>query len=255
MVNQDHSVAKSLTADTTELLPYIPYLLQDIFELGSSPKDMIELVKNHVPIKVNKVLDLGCGKGAVSIAIAKALGAEVKGFDLMSAFIAEAEMQAIKEGVHHHVEFKIKDIHLAIEEERNYDLVIYGALGDVLGPPEILLDKLKHTVHNEGYILIDDAYGQSGIQVDYYTKSDWLKSLSLSSLELVAEKFVPLETLEELNRVTMQSIQKRVEELKAIYPDKARLFESYRVSQQAECDTLETSIQGVTMLIRHNDRC
>ena len=41
-------LAKSLTAETTELLEYIPYLLQDLWEIGSSPEDMEELIKRNI---------------------------------------------------------------------------------------------------------------------------------------------------------------------------------------------------------------
>lgn len=42
MSNVEEKLAKSLTAESTELIPYLPYLLQDLWELGSSPKDIIE---------------------------------------------------------------------------------------------------------------------------------------------------------------------------------------------------------------------
>lgn len=40
MSNVDEKLAKLLTADTTELIPYLPYLLQDLWELGSSRIDI-----------------------------------------------------------------------------------------------------------------------------------------------------------------------------------------------------------------------
>ena len=44
----EEMLAKSLTAETTELLEYIPYLLQDLWEIGSSPEDMEELIKRNI---------------------------------------------------------------------------------------------------------------------------------------------------------------------------------------------------------------
>ncbi|MGE5494631.1 MAG: hypothetical protein ACM3S4_04950 [Burkholderiales bacterium] len=37
-------VAKSLTAESTALLPYLPYLLQDLWELGSSPDEIVSAI-------------------------------------------------------------------------------------------------------------------------------------------------------------------------------------------------------------------
>jgi len=34
MLDVKEKLAKSLTAETTELIPYLPYLLQDLWELG-----------------------------------------------------------------------------------------------------------------------------------------------------------------------------------------------------------------------------
>ena len=44
----EEKLAKSLTAGSVELIPYLPYLLQDLWELGSSPKDMLEMITDTV---------------------------------------------------------------------------------------------------------------------------------------------------------------------------------------------------------------
>ncbi|OPZ94067.1 MAG: hypothetical protein BWY74_00853 [Firmicutes bacterium ADurb.Bin419] len=63
MSKVEEKLAKSLTAESTELIPYLPYLLQDLWELGSSPKDIIDMTQKHIQIsKEMKVLDLTCGK-------------------------------------------------------------------------------------------------------------------------------------------------------------------------------------------------
>lgn len=65
MSDVEEKLAKSLTAESVELIPYLPYLLQDLWELGSSPKDMVHLIsKNIIISEKTKVLDLACGKGA-----------------------------------------------------------------------------------------------------------------------------------------------------------------------------------------------
>lgn len=70
----EEKLARSLTAETTALLPYLPYLLQDLWELGSSPKTMTGLIKQHIPLsEKTTLLDLACGKGAVAINIARQL--------------------------------------------------------------------------------------------------------------------------------------------------------------------------------------
>jgi hypothetical protein len=68
----EDKLAYSLGAQTTELIPYLPYLLQDLWELGGMPGDVCALLQPHVSMeKELRVLDLACGKGAVGISLAK----------------------------------------------------------------------------------------------------------------------------------------------------------------------------------------
>ena len=68
----EESVLTAMDCTDSEILPYLPYILQDFWEIGSDPDVIIDLLKKHLSNTNNfKVLDLGCGKGAVSIIIAK----------------------------------------------------------------------------------------------------------------------------------------------------------------------------------------
>lgn len=141
MRNVEENLAKSLTADSVELIPYIPYLLQDLWELGSSPEDILHLIlSNTLLTKETKVLDLACGKGAVSIYLARKLGCKVKGIDIIPEFIAYANEKAKEFNVESLCEFEVGDITECIKIENDYDIVIYGAVGNVLGSWEETLN-------------------------------------------------------------------------------------------------------------------
>lgn len=59
-------LAKSLTANSIELIPFLPYLLQDLWELGSSSEEITDLLSDYCELNEDsKILDLACGKGAV----------------------------------------------------------------------------------------------------------------------------------------------------------------------------------------------
>ena len=63
-----------------KLLPFIPELFKDLWELGSSPKVVLEWISHlKLPAYKTKVLDLGCGKGAVSITLARELKFNILG--------------------------------------------------------------------------------------------------------------------------------------------------------------------------------
>ena len=59
------SILESLDGSDPELFPYLPYLLQDLWEIGADPLSMLSLIRENIPNKKLTILDLGCGKGAV----------------------------------------------------------------------------------------------------------------------------------------------------------------------------------------------
>ena len=252
----DEKLACSLTAETTELLPFLPYLLQDLWELGSSPRDIIGLMKKHIPMsKDMKVLDLACGKGAVSINIAKEIGLNVHGFDLLPEFIEYAAKKAEELGVSALCHFTIGDVNEVVNTQKGYDCVIFGAAGNILGSPRETLTKLSKTVKPGGFIIIDEGYlpdDGSGEDVKYQNyeflhHGQWLRLFADSGLTLVEE----LQNTEDYDfDADNKAIATRAQELIEKHPEKRAIFEGYVQSQLNECDDLENSIVAVTWILR-----
>ena len=251
MTTVEEKLAKSLTAESTALIPYLPYLLQDLWELGSSPKDMATLIYNHVNVSIDtKVLDLACGKGAVGISLAKKFGCRVKGIDLMPDFIEEARKKAIEHQVENLCDFSIGDINHSVEIERDYDIVVLGAVGQVLGSQEETLKKLSQTIKKNGYLLLDDGYAKSESEKAYLTKIQWPEIIAESGFQLIADLPIEQSDLSDVIEEQMACLTKRTNELKKRYPEDAHLFDQYLKSQLVECEELENDIIGVTMLLR-----
>lgn len=250
MFSSEEKLAQSLTAESIDLIPYLPYLLQDLWELGSSPKDMAELISEYkVLTPESKVLDLACGKGAVSIKIAKEFNCKGKGIDLMTDFIEDARHKAVKYQVSELCTFDTVDITALNLSEEKVDLVVFGAVGDVLGEPPQMLSTLKKALKPKAYILIDDGYAVSE-KTDYYTKEDWLSFIDEADMTLLAEKSIKKDQLIRLCREQIAFITKRADELKKTHPDRSELFDSYVKSQTKECQELEEDIIGVTFLLK-----
>ncbi|SDC08009.1 Methyltransferase domain-containing protein [Pelagirhabdus alkalitolerans] len=247
----EDKLAESLTAESKELIPYLPYLLQDLWELGSSPQDILDMISNHISLRQPlNILDLACGKGAVSVYLAQHLNSNVKGIDLMPEFIDFANEKAKQHDVVGCCEFEVGNITKAVRYEKDYDIVILGAVGDVLGTPEETITLLKNTVKEGCYIIIDDVYGHDETNPSYYTKEQWLNIFKRTGVKLIDEKMIENDELEVLNVEQQKHIVNRANELKQEWPDKADLFESYIQSQQAECDELENDLSGVTLLLQ-----
>lgn len=254
----EQKLAGSLTAKTTELIPYLPYLLQDIWELGSNPRDMIRLIKEHIDIgSETKVLDLGCGKGAVSVSICRELGIRAKGIDLLPEFIEVARSKANEYGVSSRCEFTVQDINVSVETESGYDIVILGAVGNVLGEPAETLEKLKGVIRSNGFILIDEGY-LDGNQADvryqnyeYLTLEQWEDLFRDLNLELIAGvTYEDDELMSETNHYNNRMISQRADELIARHPEQSGIFEGYVRSQQMESDDLDDLVVGVTWLLK-----
>ncbi|MCP1225253.1 bifunctional 2-polyprenyl-6-hydroxyphenol methylase/3-demethylubiquinol 3-O-methyltransferase UbiG [Sebaldella sp. S0638] len=252
----EEKLAKSLTAETTELLEYIPYLLCDLWEIGSSPYDMEELIRKNIKHYENfEVLDLGCGKGAVSVKLAESLGIHVKGIDIIGDFIEFARKKSVEYEVSHLCEFVLGDINEAVTMEKDYDIVIFGAVGNVLGNPEETLRKLKKTIKDNGFILIDEAYLISSAEsikyknYEYLPYDEWLCIFEKLGLRVAAEITVSAEQ-EVGSDAEMAFIEKRAEELIKKFPEKKSIFTGYIQSQKNEYEDLEENVKGVTWLLQ-----
>ena len=250
----DEKLAKSLTADTTEIIPFLPYLLQDLWELGSSGEEMLSLVRRHITIgKDFSVLDLGCGKGAVSVTLARALGIRCKGIDLIPDFIREAAAKAIEHGVERLCNFEVGNIRKSITVENGYDLTIFGAVGDVLGGHSETLDALKATVKPGGYMLLDDGYraddDDSILHFDgeYPTLGQWRELIRRAGLSLIA--LSPAEDRPNDNH-EFECIYRRAQELIQIHPQHRLMFERYVENQRDEYDDLAERVIGATLLLQ-----
>lgn len=245
----EDKVVKSLDGEDKELYDFVPYLLQDLWEIGSSPEVIIDMVKKHIGGSNISVLDLGCGKGAVSVKLAKAVRCKVKGIDAVKDFIDYARNKAKEYAVNNICQFEVGDIREC--HEGNYDLVIFGACGDVFGDLDVTVAKLKTMVKNGGFIIIDDAFREVHEKIDgYLTHEEVIDIFMKSKLELIEEDIVANEDLKEINDANNRSIAQRATELKMKYPDKSWLFENYIRKQIEVCKVLENQVKCVTWLLR-----
>lgn len=109
-----------------------------------------------------RVLDLGCGTGSSSVAIATAYPrVRVHGIDLDPASVAEAREHAAEAGVDERVTLTRGDA-AALDDEGTYDLVtIFEALHD-MGDPAGALAAARRALTDDGsLILADERVGEA----------------------------------------------------------------------------------------------
>jgi cyclopropane fatty-acyl-phospholipid synthase-like methyltransferase len=255
---QQREIAQAFDA-TPELLPFIPELLADLWALGGSVEEIVDVLHPlGVSAKTTHVLDLGCGKGAVALTIAREFGFQVAGVDLFEPFVQEAKVSADEMGIASQCQFFCEDIRDTIIKARDYDVMIYASVGGVLGKLDECVAKLRECVHPGGYILINDGFltNLEKVQGPWYehctNHHETLHRLRAHGDTLIREVIISTEDTKELNRQATELIRKRAERLAKIHPQYADSFYWYVQKQKRESEIMESIMTvAVWLLQRH----
>ncbi len=253
MENKKQSVVQSLDGSNIGIFPYLAYILQDIWEIGADPRVMSDLIKKNIDIKQLKILDLGCGKGAVAVNIARELDCTVKGIDLMPEFIKTAKKYARKHRVAEKCVFETGDIRTRIHELKNFDIVILGAIGPILGQLHTTLKKVAGSLKKQGYVLLDDSYINDNSKTDYnrcLRKSEFYKQINSAGFEIIKEVIFDISKIENCNKFTYELIEKRINELINQLPEKREIFLNYLKCQEYEIHIIENELVSGTWLLK-----
>jgi cyclopropane fatty-acyl-phospholipid synthase-like methyltransferase len=247
------SIVKSLDGLEFGLFPYLSYLLQDLWEIGASPKIVIKLIKENEAVKKeSKILDLGCGKGAVLIKLVKEFDCLGHGIDALPEFIDEARKYAQKNKVEKKCVFEIGDIRRAVDQLVEYDGVILGSIGPVFGDFKATLMKVKKCIKDDGFIILDDGYLSNESQLNnppYFNEVETLRQIDAAKMKIINQQAISTEYIKNSNTKIYNHIYKRSLELMERHPEDQSLFEGYLKSQQEENDLLENHITCVTWLL------
>lgn len=239
-----------------DMMHFLPYLLQDLWELGSNPKDFIDLLEKHVAVSETfQILDLACGKGAAAVKVAQHLQVKVTGIDLIPEFIEYAKQKAIECCVDAFCHFATGDIKKEVLIEKNYDCVILGSVGNVLGTPKETVDQLTLTVKPSGYILIYGVFLLDGVKKEkvrykddeYFTNEQWVNAFARSGLKLI--EAIPNQKSAE-HDANNKAIIKRADELIRIHPEKQSILENFVDAQLNGSYDLQHHVAGITWLLQ-----
>jgi cyclopropane fatty-acyl-phospholipid synthase-like methyltransferase len=257
--NLDQVMADSMEANK-DILPYLPELLVDLWALGSSPELMVELLRPlKLPELATRVLDLGCGKGAVAITLAKELGFTTLGIDANKAFLKEAEEKAGEYQVADRCQFQFGDIREAVGSCNGFDIVVYASLGGILGKFIEIVGKLRETVKPNGYILVDDGFIKGDHRVErpgyghYASYDQTIAQLTEHGDRLIQEQILSDEYSNSINYGYLDAIKKRGQELINRRPHADKLITEYIDNQEVECEFLDRHLSGAIWLLQKNN--
>lgn len=254
--NEKEKIATSMETNL-EVFPYIDDLLIDLWDLGSFPRLYLEWFDELNIQPGIKVLDLGCGKGAVAIQIAEKFKVKMTGIDLHEPFLQFAEQKAKQFGVTHLCEFRKADITKAVSQLKDFDITFLNSIGAIWNNDIAdTIWNLRNTVKTGGYIIYDDGYVKDGETVGeshyaYMTdKKSTLNMLTRFGDRIIKEKIFSREEIKKQNQTYLAAIEKRGKEIIDQNPDVSRQINDYIEIQRKESATLENKIINATWLIQ-----
>jgi 2-polyprenyl-3-methyl-5-hydroxy-6-metoxy-1,4-benzoquinol methylase len=252
MKSLEESIVYSMDGSEIEIYPFLTYILQDLWEIGTNPEVIIELIRNNANnYSMLKILDLGCGKGAVSINLSKEFKCRCYGFDAVKEFIEEAKNRAKEHNVDHLCQFEVDDIRKRVSTLSQFDFIILGSIGPVFGNYFSTCSILSRCLKPNGILIIDDGYQKDeDYNANIPTKGVILQQISKAGMILIDELINKKEDIISLNNHILEKITKRCNELINKHPNKRSFFENYITKQKEENYLLETKIVCSVMAFR-----
>ena len=104
------------------------------------------------------VLDLPCGRGGVSIPLAKKYGVKILGYDVLEEYINAAKSLAKSDGVAKLCKFTVEDIREVVKRKNFCDVLLWIAAPQLWNSSKNTIRSLRNCVRNKGIIFIGDAY-------------------------------------------------------------------------------------------------
>lgn len=248
-MNVEQELARSLGAETTDVIPFISYLLQDYWSLAVNPLMVLTLAERNLAGRSDvRVLDLACGKGAISVLLARRLGFHITGVDIIKDFVISASVKAHEHKVSSLCQFIEGDAHKAVERTGDYDCVIFSGVGPALGDMRETLRKLKNTVKNGGGIILDNY--------DYLDKEQsqtLFKQAGLECVDEINEAQVGETDWGDYGLIKdsasgLRAIARRVGELSDRFPALRSMFEQYLESQRQEYIQIENQCPATKVI-------
>jgi cyclopropane fatty-acyl-phospholipid synthase-like methyltransferase len=243
---------------TPELVPYPPDLLADLWDLGSSPSRITEWLRDLDLPEETRVLDLGCGKGAVALTIARELGFVVHGVELFEPFIREARARTKEWRLTARCLFQKADLREVVRSATEYDVVIYASVG-ALGRLDECVGALRSCVRPGGYMVVDDgvlapdAEPDSGFE-NLAHLDESRKRLTSHGDEIIREHVLGVEEMRTLDRGYIESISRRALTLAASHSADSDLILGYVDRQERAAAAWErNAISAAWLLVRAAD--
>lgn len=197
---------------------------------------------------------MGCGKGPVSVKIAKKLGCKCYGIDAIPDFIDYAILKAKEYNVSGLCKFEVGDIRDKVKSLKDFDIIVLGAIGQVFGDYYVTLATLDNCLSENGIIIIDDGYieDESSFSHPQMVSRQKLQDQINRAEMVIIDEVIAREDDKVIDNYDIEYnfLVKRCQELIVKHPEKADLFSNYINIQKEEYDNLKFRVIGATMVLK-----
>ena len=251
----EESIISAMDMTDIGIIKYLPYILQDFWEIGSSSEEVIKIIKKYKTNYSNlSVLDLASGKGAVSIKIAAQLKCNCFGIDAIDDFVIFSNNESKKYSVNNICVFETNDIRTRIKTLGKYDVILLAATGPIFESYYNAFMELVPHLNNDGLIIIDADYVEDGCgknHPNFLSKSELFGQLNNAGMEVIDK--ITNDDIPEINEeyeIQFENLSKRCLELIDKYPQDKNLFLEYVEEQKKEYEILSNVVKLATLIIK-----
>ena len=192
----------------------------------------------------NRVLDLGCGKGAAAVYLTQALGCRCMGIDAMPEFVEAARALSAKEGVAARCRFQVGDL-TKFAARRKFDA------GVMLGVLDVERGRLvlRRAVKPGGVFIIDDAVALKPGR-GWPTIDEARQVLSRGGDQIEAEDiWTPRQTQQQEERLFRQ-MKRNAARISKTHPRRRRSLAAFLERQRLAARLLRTQLWAVQWMVR-----
>lgn len=234
-----------------ELVAHLPELLEGLDSLGCDPERLCRILDDaHVPRDI-AALDLGCGKGAFSVALAER-GHAVTGIEAFAPFVDSARALARRRGFADRCVFRLGDLREA-SRDAGCGLVALISVGRPFGTLVETVQALVEMVSPGGWILIEDSYRAAptpGFE-EYATLAETIAQMrAIPDVEAVRIEHDEPGLLDAHEKSLREAMAQRGEAIIARDPSKAPLVRQFLDMQRKMALLYERDLPGILFLLR-----
>lgn len=244
------SIPHSLNAPD-RALPILAEFFAPLTALGCAPRRIVRWLRDAGISRRHTLLDLGCGKGAVSIAAARALGCRTVGVDAFEPFLVSARAAAARSCVETLCDFRHGDVHrVGASVHSRFDAVV---LLNVL-PLDEALPIVRRWTKPGGIYIIDDAIrvAPSDAYADAPTSDEAAAQIERRGDRIERVRVEPRSEILRRERTLYATLERHARQLIRATPRRAGLIRECLAWQREALGELAGPIRPACWLVRRS---